>query len=158
MNYPHDNHQHQHHCHLGGVVTSTLSRFDKLEMFFGKMLLMLKNISFTSTLTMYLNKWMSWNLLMLFWARISWDEPGISLDFLLIRMNCKKKGTETNILKTHAARIFSRYFYVKVKPPSVWSRVHLGRHASDVWWWVSPGTSKSITNYNHDKVDISAVF
>ena len=35
-----------------------------------------------TTLTMYLNKWMSWNLFMLFWARISWDEPGISLDFL----------------------------------------------------------------------------
>ena len=43
--YQHYNHQHQHYCHLGGVVTSTLSRFDKLEMFFGKMLLMLKNIS-----------------------------------------------------------------------------------------------------------------
>ena len=52
-----------------------------------------------------------------------------------------QKNIKTNILKTPAARIFSRSF----KLPSVWSRVHLGGHASDVWWWMSPGISRSIT-------------
>ena len=89
---------------------------------------------------------------MLFWARMSWEEPGISLDFLRITkyaLGFTKDSYDQNIYFYQlSSQVMTKW--PDIDPiPSVLSRVKLASHSPDVWWGVGSGHN----NYHDDDDD-----